>query len=372
MNIIYIANARIPTEKAHGIQIMKMCEAFANAGAELELVLPWRFNPVKQDPFEYYGVRNNFKITKIPSLDLVRFGKIGFWIQSLSFACFVFWYALFKKTDIIYSRDEVPLLFLSLFKKNLVFEIHKLPKSHLKSFAYLLKKTKKIISTNKWKKDFISDRFGANPDKVLVCPNGIDLKEFSVNLSKKEARERLDFPRDKKNVLYTGHLYEWKGAHILARAVSLSGENIMAVFVGGTDSDIAKFKKKYGNSANIEILGRKPHSEIPLYLKAADALVLPNVPATRESEFETSPIKLFEYMASGTPIVASDLPSIREILNESNAVLVEPDNAKALAEGIKKILNDEGLAGKISRQAFADVQKHTWQKRAERILRFLF
>ncbi|MCH7883412.1 hypothetical protein IIA95_03290, partial [Patescibacteria group bacterium] len=78
MKLIYIANARIPTEKAHGIQIMKTCEAFADNGAEIELVVPWRFNPIKNDPFEYYDVKRVFKIVKIPSLDLTAFGKIGF------------------------------------------------------------------------------------------------------------------------------------------------------------------------------------------------------------------------------------------------------------------------------------------------------
>ncbi len=374
--LIYIANVRIPTEKAHGIQIMKMCEAFSGLKVEgeklkVELVLPWRFNHIKQDPFEYYGTRKNFKITKIPSLDLVRFGKIGFWIQSLSFACASFWYVLPKKADVIYSRDEIPLLLLSPFKKNLVFEIHKLPKSRLKLFGYLLRKVRKIISTNQWKKDYISEKFGAEGGKILVCPNGIDLSEFSLTLSGEEARRRVGLPWDKKIILYTGHLYGWKGADVLAKAVSLSEENILAVFVGGTDSDIVNFKKKFGHIPNIKIIGRKPHSDIPFYLRSADTLVLPNIPVTRESEFETSPIKLFEYMASGTPIVASDLPSIREILNESNAVLVEPDNPKALAAGIKKILGKEELAEKISKQAFNDVRNNTWEKRAERIVEFI-
>ena len=84
MNFVYIANARIPTEKAHGIQIMKMCEAFASLGIDVELVVPWRFNSIHVDSFEYYGVKRVFKIVKIPSLDLTAFGKIGFLIQAFS------------------------------------------------------------------------------------------------------------------------------------------------------------------------------------------------------------------------------------------------------------------------------------------------
>ena len=80
---------------------------------------------------------------------------------------------------------------------------------------------------------------------------------------------------------------------------------------------------------------------------------------------------MFEYMASKTPIVASDLPSIREILNEENAVLVEPDNVQALSLGILEVLKNKRLSDKISFRAFQDVQKYAWQKRAENILRFM-
>lgn len=76
-------------------------------------------------------------------------------------------------------------------------------------------------------------------------------------------------------------------------------------------------------------------------------------------------------MASKRPIIASDLPTIREVLNENNAVLVEPDNPKLLVQGVKKVLQDSKLSDKISKQAFQDVQQHTWQKRAENILEFI-
>ena len=146
--IIYIANVRLPTEKAHGIQIMKMCQAFANQGIDVELVIPWRFNEIKQDIFEYYGIKKNFKIRKIFSIDLISLNipRIGFWIQSISFAKLAFIYLLFKKADVIYTRDNFFLYWLSLFRDNFVCEVH-IPSRYLfwyKRFNKLIVITKKI------------------------------------------------------------------------------------------------------------------------------------------------------------------------------------------------------------------------------------
>ena len=88
--IMYIANARIPTEKAHGLAIMKMCEAFARQRTEVELVVPRRLNPIQDDPFEYYDVERNFSLVKLPSIDLVWIGRIGFLVQLVTFSLFAF------------------------------------------------------------------------------------------------------------------------------------------------------------------------------------------------------------------------------------------------------------------------------------------
>ena len=89
MKLVYITNARIPTEKAHGVQIMKACEAFADAGAEVRLLVSDRTTPIAKDPFDFYGVRRNFTITRIKSFDAFRFesylGRLSFWLNSISF-----------------------------------------------------------------------------------------------------------------------------------------------------------------------------------------------------------------------------------------------------------------------------------------------
>jgi len=371
VKIVYIANARIPTEKAHGIQIMKMCEAFSLAGLEVKLVAPWRFNKIKESPFDYYEIKRNFKIRKLPSLDLIPLGlpKIGFWIQSLNFAKSVFFYLLFTKEKNIYTRDILPLFFLSFFRKNLVYEAHTFS-THFSLYRGFFQRVKAVVVINQQLKNLFAEK-GVPIDKILVAPDGVDLREFNLKESQEECRQRLNLPLDKKIVVYTGHFYEWKGAQILADAARFFEKNVLFVFVGGTKKDERRFKDNNRNLKNILILGHQPHSEIPYYLKAADVLVLPNSAREKISRYYTSPIKMFEYMASQKPIVASDIPSVREILSEKSAILVRPDSPQDLAKGIEKALKSPNFSARISARAYQDVQEYTWQKRTESIIDFI-
>jgi len=199
MKIIYIANARIPTEKAHGIQIMKMCEAFAELKVEdeklkVELVVPRRLNNIKENPFVYCGVEENFKIIKLPTLDLVEFGKIGFLIQSFSF-CFIFFFlfSFFKKFDFIYSRDEFSLYFFSFFKKNLFWEAHTKRENFIVKRVF--KKVNGIISITQGLKDFYVKNFRVNSNKILVVSDGVDIEKFKVESGKLKVRDRLGLPQ---------------------------------------------------------------------------------------------------------------------------------------------------------------------------------
>ena len=181
----------------------------------------------------------------------------------------------------------------------------------------------------------------------------------------------MGLPVDKKIILYAGSffVYEWKGVNILLKASKKFGDDFLFVLVGGKDYEIQEIKK--GDTLyNVMLIGHRPYKEIQYYMKSADVLVLPNKKGDQTSEKYTSPMKLFEYMASGNPIVASDLPSIREILNETNSVLVEPNSSDKLAESIKKVFNNENIADKIGKQSLVDIQNYSWEKRVVSILNF--
>lgn len=373
MKIVYIANIRLPTEKAHGIQIMKMCEAFASNGVEVSLVVPRRFNSINDDPFEYYKVKKNFKIIYLPCIDFIgQLGRLGFLLQSFSFAEVVFWWSLFhffkNRNIVFYSRDELPLFYLTNVRIPAVWEAHM---GHLNIFIRtLIRRGIKIVAITNGLKNFYI-KHGAKPDNVLIAPDGVDVEQFSIPLSSREAREKVGLSPSHTIVLYTGHLYEWKGADTLARAASYVSPDIHVTFVGGTDKHVEDFKGRYQAIPNISILGKKPHHEMPLYLKSADLLVIPNSAKEEISRSYTSPMKLFEYMASGVPIVASDLPSLREVLDEEMVAFFKPDDHTSLASIITELLSDKERMMRLAQSTQNKIGYYTWNMRAKNIVNFL-
>lgn len=404
MKLLYIANLRLPTEKAYGIQITKMCEAFAkyysnvaNKHAnsvnkiEVELIAPYRRNNIKEDFFQYYLVKRNFKFKKIWAPDFYWPGMLDVAavnIKSAISALILSFYVLFSKADIIYSRDELPLYFLSFFRKNLVFECHKFSNKRKYFYKRFKKKNIKIaVITNGLKEVFL--KFGFRQDNILVASDGVDLDDFNINVSQIDARKRLfselhweAFAR-KKIAVYVGHLYLWKGVNIFsetARYLCEKNENYLLFIFGGTNKkDIKVLKeelknienKLHPNLAPIFYFGNFPHRDVPYILKTADCAILIGNEFEIISTKYTSPLKMFEYMASGCPIVAQDLPSFREVLNEENSFLVKPSDAKALADKITSVFENDDDAKNKAAKAFEDVQKYTWQKRAEKIIEFI-
>ena len=309
MKLLYLANARIPTPRAYGLQIMKTCEAFALAGVAVELITPTRDYKTLGDPFVYYGVRTVFKTMTLAVPDLLKYGALGFLASATWFSEKARWLKAFWEADAIYSRDALVLFQYFLLGRPLIFE--------------------------------------NVPDKQT-------------------ARQKTRLPQDKKIVLYAGRLYARKGAGTLAESTK-ELPNVLFVFVGGTDNDIFAFKSRWGMLPNVTVVGHVPHEQIPLYLRAADLLVLPNSGKDEDSARFTSPMKLFEYMASETPMLASDVSAIREILDDTTAILVSPDDPFALARGIEESLADPESARMRARAARAKVDDHTWQKRVETI-----
>jgi glycosyltransferase involved in cell wall biosynthesis len=148
-------------------------------------------------------------------------------------------------------------------------------------------------------------------------------------------------------------------------------EGLRGLLVGGRQDDVERMRRtvKENDWRNIEVVGHVSPSEVPFYQVAADILVLPNSAQAEISRSYTSPLKLFEYMAAERPIIASDLPSLREVLNEDNALLVTPDDANALAAALRQLLADPALGQRLAHHARRDVEAYSWRARAEQILK---
>ncbi len=361
MKIAYVTNVRMPTEKAHGIQIAKACEAFANNGHEVELIVPTRRTPIKESAFAYYGLKENFRIRKVFTLDTVKWGRAGFLVETFSFALSAA--ACVKKDELIYGRDELVLAILMFFgAKRVIWESHDGAWGSVA--AYVAKRSRALIVVTEGAKKFYIDK-GVTADKIFAISNGVDLAAFANSQTKEDARTRLGLPHDKKIALYIGRVDGWKGTDTLLEASKLLPESVQVAVIGGEDKQVALLRTKY---PRVTFLGYRPYRELASNQAAADVLVVPNTAKDRTSTLFTSPLKLLAHLAAKRPVVASDLPSIREIGGEA-VLYVLPDDPKALSEGILEALGDKGAG--LVKEAQIRVFRYDWGNRAATILSFL-
>jgi glycosyltransferase involved in cell wall biosynthesis len=366
--IIYIANINISTERAHGIQITKTCEALARAGAQVELWVSGRKS-------SFGSANKNFTAKFLPSFNfLPKSWKINFYLKSLSFfISALFFLGREKSGAVIYTRDEIILFLCFLTRRKIFWESHMtlwfdfLDKARIKGL-------RGIIAISENLRRIIIDKYGIASKKIIVAHDAVDLDEFGKLETKTEARKALKIETNKKIAVYTGSILKRKGIFTILEAAALLGYNYIFLIIGGGIGDEKKkaeaFVLKKGIK-NVIFNGYVGHKEIARYLAIADVLILPNSALDQRTRDFTSPLKLFEYMASGRPIVASATPTIKEVLNENNAVLVEPDSPESMKEGLLKIFSDQKLAEELAQRARKDVENYTWDKRAEKILDFI-
>jgi len=374
MFIIY--QGRFPSERAAALFVAKSCEVFAKEGADVTLLVPRRIGRLSVDPFVHYGLRKNFSVVFVPILDGYRWripDALNFWLISFTFAVNSRWHLLrhAAKHDIVYSNEILPLWLASFRFPNTFYEMHDFPESKLFWFGRFCGRMRWILIHNKWKARKFRELFPENASKVLYQPNAVDTPLFDIAVTKEEARCLLRLEDKRYMVIYTGSLFGWKGVDTLAKAAEYLPGAFLVIFIGGSGDDIARFREQYGDNPKIRIEGYRPHEEMPLWQKAADVLVLPNTAKEDISKYYTSPMKLFEYMASRRPIVASRIPSIAEIVDDGSAILVTPDDPTELAAGIRRAIEHPERVAALVAQAFTKVQHYTWEKRARAILDFI-
>jgi len=378
MKLIYINNTRLPSEKANSYQAVQMCSSFAKVFDEVEL---WTGKVVNttddlskvSDIFSYYGVHENFMIKRLYHFDSVLLLKLHefIWanIRDISFSINAIWHLInYKGTSdlVIYTRDwifsGVYLLCkrLGLVRYKIIYESHKFSKKLLP----FIKGVDGLVVIN----NFLGELHRKKKfQDILVAHDGVNVSDY-LGIQKYKFKPNKNII----NVVYTGSLFLWKGAYLLVDCLEFLPQNINLIFVGGSGEHLDNFKKYISDKSYLEQITLIPHLpklEVIPYIENADILVLPNSGKYEMNKY-TSPIKLFEYMASGRPIVASNIPSIGEVLvNNKNALLFHPDDAYDLADKIKEAIGSDH-SGMID-NAFFEVQKYSWDNRAINIQNFL-
>ncbi|MDD5110217.1 MAG: glycosyltransferase [Patescibacteria group bacterium] len=371
MKLIYLANIRLPTEKAHGYQIMQTCAEFARQGVDVTLVVPERKNITLQgaDAFAYYGIKQKFPIVRLPVVDWVGkwrtvVGPLGFWIETWTFANAAKNYLRKNISDWVYSRDELVLKLIGKLRRPVAVELHALPTA---KYQPVLSRSKIIVVISRAISEALALQ-GVDRGKIVVAPDAVQVESFGALPSREECRKIVSLDAKRKIVVYAGHLYPWKGAYTLVEASAHLPPEWVTVLVGGTADDQAKLHAfaRRQNVSQVKMVGHHPRQRVPYYLGAADVLVIPNSGKTDRSRLYTSPLKLFEYLVAGRPIVASDLPSIREIVSEREVIFVKPDDPKDLARGIR----EAGELDQTARVGAAKIlaRQHTWENRAKVII----
>src|SRR5450432_305799 len=343
MKFLYLANIRFPTEKAHGLQIAQMCEAFAQAGAELTLLVARRANSPEMDlitdPWAYYGVQHNFRIERIACLDLFWLGpsfeRLAFPIQTLTYALVLTLALLFRGADVYYSRDIITLLALSLFKprRRLFYEAHNVSGSAIgaRLQRWCVRRSAVVFAVTG---QLAQELQASSGIEVHVAHDGFQIARFANVPDLRSARAALKLPAEAFIVGFSGRLQTIglsKGIDTLIEAIAaLPNLPITLCLVGGP-AEIAEALRWHWIAGGLPperflFVGHVAPALVPSYIAAFDVCAMPS-PNNAFFARYASPLKLFEYMAVGKPILSSDHLAIAEVVHDGeSALLVPPEN----------------------------------------------
>ncbi len=217
-------------------------------------------------------------------------------------------------------------------------------------------------------------RLGIAEEKIIVNPNGVDTEKFRPDIGGATARQELGIGKDEILAGFVGTFGPWHGVLTLAEAITLMPDDgrvrFLLVGAGRFRDEVERIIRAAGREDRAIFTGHLEHERVPPLLDACDILLSPHVPLEDGSEFFGSPTKLFEYMAMGKAIVASRLGQIGDVLtNEESGLLIEPGNARQLAEAILRLSESRDLRERLGSAARrAAVERHTWKQNAQRVI----
>ncbi|MCK4491014.1 MAG: glycosyltransferase family 4 protein [Candidatus Altiarchaeales archaeon] len=294
--------------------------------------------------------------------------------------------------DLIYVRDPIAgtiaLIPKKIFRKKMIHEINGIPDERKLHGNYFLnngyvfilelaekisiKNSDRIIGVTQRLKEYIIKKYGVAENEISVVPNGVNTAIFHPMNDPRviqEIKGKLKISKEERIVGFVGTLAPWQGLEYLIEAAPLILKEIPEVrFIlvgdGPMKDDLEGKIRGLDLEANFIFTGTVPYREVPGYINASDVCVVPKKPL--KSGY--SPLKLYEYMACGKPVIASRISGF-EILEQNNAgILVEPENPRDLAKAIIKLLEDDMLGDEMGRNGREYVvETHSWESVARKV-----
>lgn len=370
LSIIYLHNQRLMGGKAHDIVIMRTCYALARAGHRVKIITG---RPAGHDDiFSYYG------IAPVPEMEIVQVpmlrGKPFSWHAIFNYFSLLKILSLKKGSqapDIIYLREiklaRFLLRFRKLLKLPLVIEVHDMK---IKKFYdtcpekdpcehYVFHRADGIVVLLNTFADILRETYGIKGIPVAKVPLAAEKIPFRHAKS------------DQRIIGYIGQLYPMQGVDILIEAMKYIPGARLSI-IGGGEKDLRRLRTL---AAEIHVAERvdfhgfvSPRMAMEKAMKS-DVMVI--CALDRGKRRYAAHTKLYEYMAMGKPIVAVDLPSVREEVTEGrDAILARPEDPKDLAEKISLVLDNRALAESLAIGAYTSADEFSWEKRAEKLSAF--
>lgn len=370
MRIAYIATAQIPSTRANSIQVMKVCQALKLNGEFVDLYVPGKEQAGWGNLSKQYGIEERFPITWLPSRPFLK--RLDFTINSL-------WLARISQADVVYTRMLWVAWAARLFGLPVILEMHDLPTGRIGSLLYrrfLRSNARKLtIYITRALKELTDQACSiqARSNEWMIAPDGVDLVRYDNLPEVEQARKMLNLP-GRFTAAYSGGFYQGRGLETLQH-LAQAFPDVQFLWIGGNPQQVASWKEKLELQGidNVTLTGFIANEELPLYQAAAEVLLMPY-----EKKFSgsgggniasvSSPMKMFEYMAAGRVILTSDLPVLREVLNESNAAFYIPEDFDDLRQQFSALINDKATRDRLAHQARMDVRAYEWKTRMKRIM----
>ncbi len=368
MKIVYAASGPVPSSSANSVHVMKMGQALGTLRHDVTLIAPEynRNTPYDKnlDVYAWYGVVKNFKLKRSPAIK----GKPGLLAHALS----VVLEAKKSRANLVYARCPTSALLCATLGSKVVFEQHSsfTDQGALQQKLYnTLLKSKNLVALvviSSALKEHVVDTTNFPRTRIIVAHDGADPVSH--------APAPYEKPADRLQIGYTGHLYEGRGIDIIGRMAAMLPAMDFHI-VGGKPEHIHHWRNNIGHLENMHFHGHVAPSAVPAWIGTFDILLAPyqkkvSVGGNMHTEKWMSPLKIFEYMASGKPIICSDMPVLHEVLKDNeNCLLCPPKDPHEWVAALNKLSSDPALAQKIGQTALGNFNAHySWQSRAANIM----